>query len=390
MAVPQTRAGDSLLKAAQALAPEIVLRRDEIERERCLPSDLVEKLRAAQMFELWLPKVFGGPELHPVDCMRVIETLANADGSVGFCAINACVFSLLAGTHSDPAARQIYGNHGIVAGAVNPVGRAVIEQGGFRVTGRWPYCSGIGYCTWVIGACVVHEGGAPRMTSLGTPEIRFFWFPKTAAKVIDTWHVSGLRGSGSHDVEVGDLFVPDEHCTLGYAAPAVQTGTLFQVPPVSLSVMSVSAVALGIARAAIDALIELAPAKTPVGSSLLLRDKPSGQSSVGRAEALVRAARAGVLDAIREQWDEVAAGAPPSLQARLSIRLACTFCVEACADAVDIVYRAAGATALYENGRIARCFRDIHATTQHAVVHANTYELAGRVLFGLDPGTPRF
>lgn len=369
MAVPQTRAGESLLKAAQALAPEIVLRRDEIERERCLPSDLVEKLRAAQMFELWLPKVFGGPELHPVECLRVIETLANADGSVGFCAINACVFSLLAGTYTDHAARKIYGNHGIVAGAVNPLGRAVVVRGGFHVTGRWPYCSGIGYCTWVIGACVVHEGSVPRMTSLGTPEIRFFWFPKTAVEVIDTWHVSGLRGSGSHDVEVGDLFVPDEHCTLGYAAPAVQTGTLFQVPPVSLSVMSVSA---------------------SVGSSLLLRDKPSGQSSVGRAEALLRAARAGVLDAIREQWDEVAAGAPPSLRARLSIRLACTFCAEACADAVDIVYRAAGATALYENGRIARCFRDIHATTQHAVVHANTYELAGRVLFGLDPGTPRF
>ena len=124
-------------------------------------------------------------------------------------------------THTDHAARKIYGNHGIVAGAVNPLGRAVVVRGGFHVTGRWPYCSGIGYCTWVIGACVVHEGSVPRMTSLGTPEIRFFWFPKTAVEVIDTWHVSGLRGSGSHDVEVGDLFVPDEHCTLGYAAPAV-------------------------------------------------------------------------------------------------------------------------------------------------------------------------
>jgi indole-3-acetate monooxygenase len=390
MAVPQTQAGDSLLKAAQALAPEIVLRRDEIERERCLPSDLVEKLRAAQMFELWLPQAFGGPELHPIECLRVIETLAKADGSVGFCAINACVFSLLAGTHSDQAARQIYGNHGIVAGAVNPLGRAVVGEGGFHVSGRWPYCSGIGHSTWVVGACVVHEGGAPRMTSAGTPEIRFCWFPKTAVEVVDTWHVSGLRGSGSHDVEVGDLFVPDEHCTLGFAAPAVQTSTLFRFPPASLSVMSISAVALGIARAAIDALIELAPAKTPVGSSQLLRDKPSGQSSVGRAEALLRAARAGVLEAIRELWDEVSAGDPPSLQARLSIRLACTFCAEACADAVDIVYRAAGASALYENGRIARCFRDIHATTQHAVVHTNTYELLGRVLFGLDPGAARF
>ncbi len=264
--------------------------------------------------------------------------------------------------------------------------------GGFRVTGRWPYCSGIGHCTWVVVSCVVHEDGAPRMTSSGTPEIRFFWFPKTAAgvAVIDTWHVSGLRGSGSHDVEVGDLFVADEYCTLGYAAPAVQTGTLYQVPAVSLSVMSVCAVALGIARAAIDALIELAPAKTPVGSSLLLRDKPSGQSSVARAEALVRAARAGIVDAVRELWDEVAAGGLASLRARLSIRLAATFCAEACADAVDLVYRAAGATALYESGRIARCFRDIHATTQHAIVHASTYELSGRVLFGLDPGTPRF
>jgi alkylation response protein AidB-like acyl-CoA dehydrogenase len=127
-----------------------------------------------------------------------------------------------------------------------------------------------------------------------------------------------------------------------------------------------------------------------MGSAALLRDRPSAQAAVGRAEALVRAARAVVFAAIREQWEEVAAGAQPSIQARTSVRLACTYCGEACATAVDLVHGAAGGSALFETGRVARCFRDIHAATQHIGLTVNNYELAGRVLFGLDPGTPRF
>jgi alkylation response protein AidB-like acyl-CoA dehydrogenase len=146
---------------------------------------------------------------------------------------------------------------------------------------------------------------------------------------------------------------------------------------------------LGVARSAIGALTELAAVKTPSGSTLPLSDQPSAQFALGRAEALVRAARAAIFDAMQQQWDEVTGGGPPSTAMRALMRLSCAYCAEACATAVDLVYRAAGASALFEDGPIARCFRDVHATTQHIGLSGDNYEHAGRVLFGRDPG-PRY
>jgi alkylation response protein AidB-like acyl-CoA dehydrogenase len=158
----------------------------------------------------------------------------------------------------------------------------------------------------------------------------------------------------------------------------------------SLFSVSLAAVVLGIAQAAIDALLELAPAKTPMGSPAVLRDKPIAQMQIARAEALVRAARAYLFAAIEEQWDEVVSGAPPTLEKRAAVRMACTFAAESCAEAVDIVYNLAGGSAIQESGKIERCFRDIHAAAQHIGLSTANYEVAGRVLLGLDPGTPRF
>lgn len=372
--------GEWFLQVARDLAPEIIRDRDAIERDRCLPSKLVEKLRAAQLFELWLPIAFGGPELHPIDYVRVIEALATADGSVGWCAAVAGVQSLVAGCIGENVARQIFGGHSIVAGSLNPSGTATIEEGGYRVNGRWAFGSGINHSSWVVGNCVVSD----------TATTMLMLFPRNAVEVIDTWHVSGLRGTGSHDFCVNDLFVPATHCTSASHLPAVQPGTLFQIPPLSLFAISLAAVSMGIARGAIDALIELANAKTPAGATAPLNARQIVQASVARAEVLLRAARAVVFEAIREQWDEVDAGAPPSLTARASIRLSSTYCAEACVGAVDLVYAAAGSSAVFESGRFARCFRDVHAAQQHIALSVNNYEPAGRVLLGLEPGTSRF
>jgi alkylation response protein AidB-like acyl-CoA dehydrogenase len=169
----------------------------------------------------------------------------------------------------------------------------------------------------------------------------------------------------------------------------VQPGELYRMPLLSLSSSSLAAVSLGIARAAIDALIDLGAAKTPSGTSMLLRDQPSAQSALGRAEALVWTARAGIFDALEQQWNDVSRGEPPSVARRAAMRFASAFCAEACAQAVDLVYRAAGATALFENGPFARCFRDAHAATQHIGLSVDNFEHAGRVLFGGEPG-PRY
>jgi len=381
---------DALVAASHALAPEIFARRAEIEAGRRLPAALAERLRESRMFELWLPRVYGGPELHPIDFIRVIEPLARADGSAGWCAAVCSVSGLAASHLSEEAAREIFGSRHIVAGTVNPTGKAVAVEGGYRVSGRWSYGSGIDNADWVVGNCIVHDGDTPRRKASGAPEMRFVLAPRGQVEVMDDWRVGGLRGTGSHDFRMHDVFAPDAHTTPAFVNAERPSGTLYAIPMVSLFAVALAAVTLGIARAAIDAVVELAAVKTPMGSPAPLRDKPIAQMQIARAEAMVRAARAYLFEAIREQWDEVASGAPPSLAKRAGIRLACTHAGEACAGAVDMVWNIAGGGAIQESGRIERCFRDVHAATQHIGLATNNYELAGRVLLGLDVGTPRF
>jgi alkylation response protein AidB-like acyl-CoA dehydrogenase len=215
-------------------------------------------------------------------------------------------------------------------------------------------------------------------------------FPTSAVEVIDTWSVSGLRGTGSHDYRVADLFVPEDH-TIDYFAPqAVQTGTLYAVPAISVLAVAIAAVPLGIARSAIDEVVALAAAKTPYGSSTPLRDKPTVQADVARAEVLLGSARSYLFAMIGELWGEVAGGGAASMQRRGMLRLACAHAAQASAQAVDLVYNAAGGTAIFETGRLERCFRDVHAVTQHIATSTSNYEAGGRMLLGLDPGAPRF
>jgi len=380
----------TLLVKARALRSDILAHRTEIEAGRKIPSSLAERLREAQMFELWLPRALGGPELPPADFVRVIEELTRADGSVGWCAAVSSVCSLLAGSLPEASAREIFKDHNIVAGTVNPTGKAVAVEGGYRVTGRWAYGSGIDNSAWIVGNCVVHDGETPRLKTSGAPEMRFILFPRAEVEIIDTWRVSGLRGTGSHDFRINEVFAPEAHSAPAFISTGAQPGALYKTPLISLFAVSLAAVTLGIARAAIDALLEMAPAKTPVGSTVVLRDKPIAQMQLAHAEALVRASRAYLLTAIEQQGHEVASGAPPSMEKRAAIRMACTYAGESCAEAVDIVHNLAGGSAIQESGKIERCFRDIHAATQHIGLAPSNYELAGRVLLGLDPGTLRF
>jgi indole-3-acetate monooxygenase len=382
--------GERLVHAARDLAPDIFATRDAIESERRLPEPLVEKMRAAGFFELWLPEVFGGPALHPVEFLAVIEELSAADGSAGWCAMIGASFSLLAGSLNETAAREIFANRAIVAGQVAAAGKAVIVDGGYRVAGRWGYGSGIAHSQWVAGGCVVHDGAGPRRLPGGGPETRFVFIPTSDVEVIDTWRVGGLRGTGSNDYAIENVFVPADRTMPAFEAQGVQPGTLYRMPIASLFPWALAAVTLGIARAAIDAFVELAAIKTPMTSQTVLRDKPVAQSAVGRADAMLRAARAGFIDAIETQWLEIAAGRTPSLAGRAGVRSATAFAGEACVRAIELVYNAAGGSAILASGRLDRCFRDVRVAVQHIGLSTNSYEPAGRVLLGLEPGLPRF
>ena len=309
-----------LIRAARELAPKIEAARADIERERQVPRALVDAMGDAGLFALWLPKAFDGPELNLVDYIRVIEELARADGSAAWCATVAACYSRIAGYLQPEIARRIFGGgRTVVAGTINPTGKAFAVDGGHRVTGRWAYGSGILHSTWTLGNCIVHDRDGPRRGSSGAPEIRLVIFPTSAVEVIDTWHVSGLRGTGSHDYRVADLFVRDDHSIPCFDATPLQPGTLYAVPMITVLSVAIAAVPLGIARAAIDAAVELAQVKTRAypslhGSSLLLRDKPTFQAAVGRAEALLGSARSFLLATVDDLWDEVSSGAAASMQ----------------------------------------------------------------------------
>jgi alkylation response protein AidB-like acyl-CoA dehydrogenase len=388
---PPARDAASYVRAALELAPRVREFHQEIERDRMLSPALVTTMADAGFFSLWLSRAFGGPELSFAEFGRVIEALSCADGSAGWCAMVATVFSRLSGFLADDVAREIFGgDHGRLAGSINPTGKAVAVPGGFRLSGQWSYGSFIHHSYWTVGNSIVHDGETPRRDGDGTPDVRFMIIPTSAVEIIDNWHVSGLRGTGSCNFQVHDLFVPEEHTLSAFTAKPVQSGTLYATPMITIFAASVPCVSIGIARAAIDAFVELAEAKTPMGSTVQLRDKPIAQADLGRAEAILRSGRAFLFEAVEEIWDHVAAGRTPTLRQRAIVRLAAAKAADASVQAVDLLFNAAGGTALFESNPIGRCFRDVHATTQHIGTNANNYELAGRVLLGLDPGTPRF
>jgi len=385
------RDGEAFVRAARALTPAIRQVRADIERERSLPAPLVKQMAEAGFFSLWLARALGGPELNITDYFRVIGELARADGAVGWCTMVSAGYSRFSGFLEPGVAREIFGDGStIVAGTINPTGKAVPAPGGFRVSGQWGYGSFIQHSSWTVGNCFVQDGDKPRRGADGAPDMRLMLFPTSAVEILDTWRVSGLRGTGSHDFRVSDLFVPEDHTIGGFSAKPTQPGTLYAAPFITVFAMCLASVPLGIARAAIDAFVALAEAKTPTGSAARLREKASAQADVGRAEALLSSARAFMFDEAEKLWETAAAGDVPSLQQRAIARLAAAQAASASAQAVDLLYNAAGGSALYESGLLERCFRDVHATTQHVGTSSANFELSGRVLLGLDPGTPRF
>jgi alkylation response protein AidB-like acyl-CoA dehydrogenase len=338
------------------------------------------------MFDLWLPRSFGGPELALTEFGRVIEVLAQADGSVGWCVSIAAALTRFSGFLDEAVARRIFlEDRAILAGVTAPTGKAVAVSDGYRVTGRWSFGSGIMHSSWTAGAAMVFESGALRRLPDGSPDVRFLFFPTTSTEIIDTWDAGGLRGTGSHDYKVTDLFVPIEHSTAGIT-PTLP-GPLYALSRHTVYPVAIAAVPLGIARAALDAFRDLAATKTPSTSSTLLRDKPTVQACVGRAEASLRAARAFLFEVCDEIWAVASGGSLPTLQQRALARLACAQVAGAAKEVVQMTYDAGSGSSVYERCPLQRLFRDVHTATQHFQVHSANFESGGRVMLGLDPGT---
>ena len=380
-------ASASPVDAAKALAPQIRACANQTEHERHLPASLVSALARAGLFRLCVPRAFGGVEADPDTLVRAIEAVAEADGSAGWCVMIAATSGVLGAYLPADVARRIYGADTVTGGVFAPHGKAVAVDGGYRVNGRWAFASGCEHCSWLMGGSVVVNDGAPRLLRNGLPDSRLMLFPATAAQVIDTWTVSGLRGTGSHDIAVTDVFVPETHAVSLITDRPREPGALYAFPVFGLLALGIAGVALGIARSAIDELTGLAAAKTPAGSRKRLAERAVVQMQVAEAEAALRSARAFLLESIGNAWETARSHGAISLQQRVLLRLAATHATTNAAKVVDLMYNAWGGTSVYATSPLQRRFRDIHVVTQHMMVAQPTYELAGRVLLGIDTDT---
>jgi alkylation response protein AidB-like acyl-CoA dehydrogenase len=375
----------ALLETARNFAPLIREASAASERERRLSASVVAAFHEAKLFRMMIPRDVDGLQVDPMTSTEVVETIAAADGAAGWNLMIGMAYGLWAARLPLDVARTIYGApDAVVAGALRPVGRLQSVDGGFRANGRWTFASGISHSNWWLGGGVVYEGDGPKKTDAGEIETRLVFFPAEDGELIDTWETGGMRGTGSHDYAVNDIFVPAERAIPTHG-PSRIADPLYRLPQMVLLDSAMAAVPLGIARTAIDTFIELAGGKKSHGFASAPANRPTIQADVGRAEAVLRAARAWLYDSIEEAWDHVQAGQEFDAHRNALLRLARANAVTASLQAVDLMYAAAAGTAVYSKSPLDRCFRDVHVASQHVALHASNYEICGRVMLGLPP-----
>ena len=360
----------------------------EIERERRIPATLVMQLRRAGLYRFLYPRELGGTEADLDTYHRVLELASEGDGAVGWNVATSSGSGLPALSLPEDGLQEIFGNGPDVtfSGTIgqSATARAIAVEGGYLVSGHWRYGSGCNEADWFHGLCRVFENGEPRHIANGAPEIRHVYLRPADCTIHDTWDVMGLRGTGSHDWSAAGVFVPERLTQRAGASARAWTGTMYALPGEARATFT--SVATGIARSAIDALVELAAGKTPTRSPGLLRETPMVQEWVGRAEALLGAAQAYRAAVSREIWDAVASGIGATRDQRVHCRLAGAVAVENALQATQLMYRAAGMNSVGQGDRIGRCWRDLQVAAQHILVSADNFAMAGRSALGLEPG----
>ncbi|MFY9586104.1 MAG: acyl-CoA dehydrogenase family protein [Actinomycetota bacterium] len=383
---------DGFDQRLQELLPRIRARREEIEEGRRLPKDLAADLANTGVFRLGVPAALGGDDGTLMDMMRAFETIAGADGSTGWCSMIGSGGASMAGMLPEAGVKEVFADPSIPTASVVPPmqGTAVPTDGGFTINGKWRFASGITHVDWVMGGCVILYDGAPRMTEMGIPEVTWAFMPVTEIEIHDTWYVNGLRGTGSNDISATNIFVP-AHRTFHLFDPTNhRSDPMVRIPGVSGFTVQVASVAIGIARAALDDLVELAGGKMPTMSMSSLASKPATQIEVAQLEGQLGGVRALLYEAAEEIWTTTVAGDEVSKRTNALARLACVEAARVAAAVAHRVSTIAGGSSLYSSSPIQRHARDADAITHHFSVAPPVMEDAGRVLLGLDPLSPIF
>jgi alkylation response protein AidB-like acyl-CoA dehydrogenase len=377
---------------ARKLAPMIEAAADRTEAEGKVPGDVMDAMHDEEMFRMLLPRSMGGGEATPMELMQVLEIVAGADASTGWCLGQALGCSFAAAYTAPEVARDMFGPKNAVL-AWGPPGKAsaLPVDGGYISNGEWRFGSGSRNATWLGGhSPVVDKDGNRLKNENGSPRMRTMLFKKEDAEMIDVWQVLGLNGTGSDNYKTQDLFVPEAYTTWRDSEPdRVEQGPLYRIPLLTCYGMAFSALSLGIARSMMNSFKELAVDKVGGGMTTVLRENAYIQAQVAEAEAKILSSRAFLVEMLDEYWNCLSAGDEPSFDLRARLRLSITYAMNQAREAGTYAYHAAGTNAIFESNPFERRFRDMYTVSQQGQGHKSNYEPVGQVLMGLPPSGHR-
>jgi alkylation response protein AidB-like acyl-CoA dehydrogenase len=378
-----------LLAAVKSIQPLIEAHAAEAEANRQLSSVVYDAMYRANLFAMSAPRARGGLELHPVESMQVWEAIARIDSAAAWnLVMNQGIAAYAAWLPAEGADDLFSQGVPTIAGALFPSGQAIRVAGGWRVTGQVSFGSGCQNAQWLVMPMIEMANDQPKHNpETGQPSPFGVFFPKSDAKILDTWHTYGMRGSGSTDYAVQDLFVPEHLAApvapLRHPAPGFE-GPLYRIWPWT-AIIGEGTVLIGAAAAAVGAAVHLCRNKTAAYTSVPLREQQLVQFQVGKAKARVDAARDTLHRAATDAYDDVAqSNTTLSPEAKIRIQLATCFVAEACAEAVRLVNDAVGTSSIRIGQPFERHFRDVHVLLQHSDKSSPRYASAGRLMFGLE------
>jgi alkylation response protein AidB-like acyl-CoA dehydrogenase len=353
--------------------------------ERNLPRAAMAAMVEAGIFRTWMPRAFGGLEMAPTPAIQLFEEIARIDSAAGWIASNACAITPLCQVLPEAGVTEICAHPDtILAGGWFPPGRAVPVAGGYRVSGQWAFGSGCQYAHWLTAMGIITDQGTPRLGPDGRPVQVMLFFPAAEAEIVDTWHTLGMRGTGSHDIKLTEVFIPARRTFI--MGPFEHPGAAFRGPLYAFRLWlfgpPIASVALGIARAAIEDCLALAGRKIPHNTQVALSDRATVQDRVARATAMVDAARAYLYRALDDTWAYLSTGATITPTQGIPVQLATCHAVEMAGQAVDLVHTVVGTTGIRNEHRFQQYFRDVHTVSQHGSGSPERFESVGKLLLG--------
>ena len=373
---------DQIKQSVRVVAKEIRDRdlSKEFDTLRKLPKDIVEQLRSAGVFRMNMPKIWGGPEMTPMDQTEVIETLSWGDASVGWCSFIWSDSGFYSGYLDDAVARELYPKLDMAqSGWVFPAGMGHKVDGGYSLSGRFKFGSGVNHCDRLIGGFLVAENGVPILDDKGKPEWRVAIGKPEQFNILDTWYTMGLKGTGSTDYEADSIFIPQEH-TFAFTDKAPREGSIWKKPNHFLRKMG--GVPLGIARDAIDSAIPILQAKSDRFTGVAYKDSEVKQQAIALAEGKLGAARAYVYESLTREWERLEADEPLTDQELAAVMISRQQAFQTCREVVQMMFDLVGADSIFARNKLERLLRDINTACQHIVAQQRALTAPGGVLLG--------